>query len=331
VLSLQLEWRRSTSELRGRGGVQGSSASGLEGSKSSARGRARGRARDRVRRGGGGGSLGRRVARNKGNGLGGSRTCLVGLGSEVHLGDGDGGGTVCDGGAGGRRGRSFTWDLTGNLRRGSGRRNTALSCRSACTASRGRSRSRVERDVGGAVGDKTGVLRNVLGADTDEVLERLTGLLVGAAPSGNAFNDLLSEVFVLAVAGRIGVVLAATRNFEPGVHALGKNIRGADRWVAGAGGLGNASGKDDTARSDNGGHRGDDSRGDCSSTLARTSVASIAGRNTGTLRRRRLNNRACLVGRRGSGSRSRVVSVRGSSRECRCLSRSRGDIGSTLA
>jgi hypothetical protein len=92
----------------------------------------------------------------------------------------------------------------------------------------------------------------VLSADTDEVLKRLAGLLVGAAPSRNAFNDLLSEVLVLAVAGSIGVVLAATRNLEPGVHALRENIRGADRWVTGAGRLGNASGKDDTARSDNG-------------------------------------------------------------------------------
>jgi hypothetical protein len=53
----------------------------------------------------------------------------------------------------------------------------------------------------------------VLGANTDEVLERLAGLLVGTAPSRNAFDDLLSEVLVLAVAGSIGVVLAATRNF----------------------------------------------------------------------------------------------------------------------
>jgi len=63
----------------------------------------------------------------------------------------------------------------------------------------------------------------MLGADTDKVLKGLLGLLISLAPRHNTVDDVLGELGVLAVAGRVGRILAVSADLEPSVHALRKD------------------------------------------------------------------------------------------------------------
>lgn len=318
VLRLELEGCCGTSELGWRGSVISSSTSRFEGSKRGTRDRVRrsGRARR---------SLRWRSARHKTHRRGRGRTCLVGLCCEMHLRNSESRGAVYDSGAwrpcsgclsrdsasntarwslrswcSSRNGSSGTRAPRGDLRGSScagnsnGAANLTRGRADAASRSSRRSRSGIQGNVRRAVGDDTRVFRNVLGADTNEVLEGFTGLIVSATPSGNAVNDLLGKVFVLAVAGSICVVLAVARDLEPCVHALGQDVRRADRRIAGAGRL----------------------RSRHSSTaFARLSVACVTGGRAGAPRNGRLRNWAGLVGRRSGGRRSRAVDGGGYKRE----------------
>lgn len=65
----------------------------------------------------------------------------------------------------------------------------------------------------------------MLGADADEVLERLFDLGVGVAASLHAVDDVLGELGVLAVAVCVGVVFAVFgADLEPRVHAVREDV-----------------------------------------------------------------------------------------------------------
>lgn len=116
----------------------------------------------------------------------------------------------------------------GSTGRNSGRRRSLGTAGRVARSGRGggsrRRRSRVDRDLRRAVGDDTRVLWDSGSADTDEVLDGLGLFLLGTA-GGNTGKHVVSEVRDLAVAGRVGVVLALSVHLEPSVDTAGEDLR----------------------------------------------------------------------------------------------------------
>ncbi|KAH9871827.1 hypothetical protein J1614_006084 [Plenodomus biglobosus] len=249
-----LEWRSRTSELGGQGRTNSASSSGQRsslGAQSSSSG-----VRSTIGTSSGGRSLRRGSTRNEAYGLSGgragraSRAGSIGLGGEVNLRNNDAGSTVGDGGNGKLRGRR---PFSGDLRRRSlpsrNLRSSSLSSRNLRSRSLSSGdlrngsldsrnlRRRVQRNIARAVLDDLGVLWNMLSADANQVLQRLLSLLISTAPGCNTVDDVLGELRVGAIASLVSVVLALAINLEPGVHALGENIRRRNGRVAGGGRL----------------------------------------------------------------------------------------------